>query len=397
MISGDAGRLLLGNGAAQVIAFAGMAGISRLYNAGAIGHWSTCVAFVTFVWSFSQLRTDMSLMQESDVVEKRRLLRLGLLAHLVFSAIAWAISYGFGLFSETNNLLVFSVLLSHGVQQMAVAWQLSERAYRQVNRLRIAGMLIAYPGSLILYFVSGEQGLLWALLAGNLLPPLLWVKIESVQEPHIPPGNWRQLIRKHLPSMSYLSMGNFLLSLSEQGMILLISAYFAPVYTAAFFLAARVCNLPLSFIQSAMSQYNLRHFQDLHDTGKFTTGVVWAYWKRWLPAGLAFFSPVVLFGPELFRLIFGAEWAEAGQFARLLAVVALFRFLSSPTSMGFFVLGKQRLFFGFTLLFTLVFGVTVLLAAQGMGLYTLITANVGMTLLCIIAYNSVMLHQIELR
>ncbi len=397
MIAGDAGRLLLGNGAAQAIAFAGMAGISRMYNAGAIGQWSTCVAFVTFVWSFSQLRTDMSLMQERNVAEKRRLLRLGLFAHLMFSAIAWGIAYGFGLFLERNNLLVFSVLASHGVQQMAVAWQLSERAYRQVNRLRIAGMLIAYPGSLILYFLSGEQGLLWALLAGNLLPALLWVTTESVQDASLPSGNWRQLIRKHLPSMSYLSMGNFLLSLSEQGMILLISAYYAPVYTAAFFMAARVCNLPLSFIQSAMSQYNLRHFQDLHDTAKFSTGVVWVYWKKWLPAGLAFFLPVLLFGPELFRLIFGAEWTEAGQFARLLAVVALFRFLSSPTSMGFFVLGKQRLFFGFTLLFTLVFGITVLLAAQGMALYTLITVNVSMQVLCIIAYNGVMLRQIGLR
>ena len=53
MIAGDAGRLLLGNGAAQAIAFAGMAGISRMYNAGAIGQWSTCVAFVTFMVVFA--------------------------------------------------------------------------------------------------------------------------------------------------------------------------------------------------------------------------------------------------------------------------------------------------------------------------------------------------------
>ena len=394
--SGDSGRLLLGNGLAQVIAFAGLGGISRLYDAGPLGTWSTCVAFITFVWSFSQLRTDMTLMQETDRDEKRRLLLLGGLTHVLFSGISWTMAIKFGLFKTANNFLIFSVLLSHWVQQMAVSWQLSERAYREVNWLRLANVIIAYPGSLVLYYWNGEVGLLWALLAGNLVPALLAGGVRSYQVgSNMSWHSFRALVRKHLPTLSWLSLGNLLLSLSEQGMILLISLHFEPVYTAAFFLAARVCNLPLSFVQSAMSQYNLRYFQDLHDAGQFSSRAVWVYWKKWLPIGVAYFVPVVLFGPWLFMLFFGNMWAEAGEFARILGLLALIRFLSSPTSMGFFVLGKQRVFFGFTLLFTVIFGATVFLAWIGWPLLHLVALNAGLQIVSILAYNYVMLRTID--
>jgi len=178
-------------------------------------------------------------------------------------------------------------------------------------------------------------------------------------------------------------------------MVLLISIYYDAGQTAAFFLAARVCNQPLSFVQTAMSQYNLRHFQDLLNEGHFSSQVVWQYWKKWLPAGLTYFLPILLLGPFLFRFVFGEAWAISGDMARILAVLAFVRFLNSPTSMGFFIMGKQRIFFLFTLAFVANFGLSILLAWLQYPLLQVIGINSICQVLLIVWYNRVMLQHID--
>jgi len=390
-------RLLLGNGLAQAMLFGGMAGISRLYDAEPIGTWSACIAFINLVWSFSQLKTDVALIQAQGAAEKRQLLDFGLLSHLLFSGIALGLARWFGLFSGGHNMLLFMVLASHGVQQMFTAWCLSARAYTQVNWMRVVNVLLAYPGSLLLFFMDGERGLLWALLAGNLIPALVLLLAGKIPLPggSKPGQHARVLLKKHLQTMSYLSLGNFMMSLTEQGMVLLISIYYDAGQTAAFFLAARVCNQPLSFVQTAMSQYNLRHFQDLLNEGHFSSQVVWQYWKKWLPAGLTYFLPILLLGPFLFRFVFGEAWAISGDMARILAVLAFVRFLNSPTSMGFFIMGKQRIFFLFTLAFVANFGLSILLAWLQYPLLQVIGINSICQVLLIVWYNRVMLQHID--
>jgi O-antigen/teichoic acid export membrane protein len=390
-------NLLIGNGLAQALLFAGIAGISRVYAVETVGAWSASIAFINLIWSFSQLKTDVALLQTQDDLEKKQLLDLGFVSHLLFSAVALLLAHGFGLFVGTDNLLLFSVIASHGIQQLYSAWCLSAHAYTQVNWMRITNIAIAYPGSLLLFLWCGPSGLLWALLIGNILPALMlfisgkvpWLGGSGLR------FQWRELVEKHLQTMSFLSLGNFLLSLSEQGMILMISIYYDAGQTAAFFLASRVCNQPLSFVQSAMSQYNMRHFQDLYLEGNFKSTVLWRYWKKWAPAGLLYFLPILVFGPWLFSLIFGANWALAGQFARILGLLAFVRFLNSPTSMGLFIIGKQRIFFQFTIIVTLIFGCTVMFAQFKYPLFEVVMLSSFLQILCILGYNRTMLIEIE--
>lgn len=390
-------NLLIGNGLAQALLFAGIAGISRVYTVEIVGTWSASIAFINLIWSFSQLKTDVALLQTQDGLEKKQLLDLGFVSHLLFSTFALIIGRGFGLFAGADNLLLFSVIASHSIQQMYSAWCLSRHAYTQVNWMRIAYVVIAYPGSLLLFLLCGQSGLLWALLIGNILPTLALLILGKVPWPG---GSglrfrWRALVGKHLQTMSFLSLGNFLLSLSEQGMVLLISIYYDAGQTAAFFLASRVCNQPLSFVQSAMSQYNLRHFQDLYLEGNFKSAVLWRYWRKWAPAGFLYFLPILVLGPSLFSLIFGENWAVAGQFARILGLLAFVRFLNSPTSMGLFIIGKQRIFFLFTIIVTLIFGCTVMFAQFRYPLFEVVLVSSFLQILCILGYNRVMLLEIQ--
>ncbi len=51
---------------------------------------------------------------------------------------------------------------------------------------------------------------------------------------------------------------------------------------------------------------------------------------------------LLLFSPDLFAWIFGANWRAAGELAKILAPLYFLNFIASPLSYVFFVAGKQK-------------------------------------------------------
>jgi O-antigen/teichoic acid export membrane protein len=75
-----------------------------------------------------------------------------------------------------------------------------------------------------------------------------------------------------------------------------------------------------------------------------------ATFRRLVTFGL----PPMLFlsvaGRDLFALVFGAEWADAGIYIQILAIWAFCWFVTSPLSTLTLVLGKQRFFLGWNII-----------------------------------------------
>jgi O-antigen/teichoic acid export membrane protein len=57
------------------------------------------------------------------------------------------------------------------------------------------------------------------------------------------------------------------------------------------------------------------------------------------------FGLVILFGPEMFALVFGEHWREAGVYSQIMAPWLMVNFLTSPVSQVPLILNKQRGFF----------------------------------------------------
>lgn len=178
-------------------------------------------------------------------------------------------------------------------------------------------------------------------------------------------------------------------------MVLLIAYFFDPVSGAAYFMAARICNLPLSLIQSGLSQYNLRWFQDLYNQGQLKPRVPIRFWLKWLPYSAVYFLPILFAGPTLFAWFLGENWRFSGQIALLLGFSAWLRLLTNPTSMGFFVMGRPLVFFYFTLLLagsTLFCGV---LAWQQYSFLMVIGNFVAAQIIILLFYNILMLRMMQ--
>lgn len=80
--------------------------------------------------------------------------------------------------------------------------------------------------------------------------------------------------------------------------------------------------------------------------GTEISGLTVRIMKRLLAISIVPFTIIVCFGPELFRIFFGNEWAQSGVFARYLCLYLIFRFVYSPISDGIFnVFEQQKLVF----------------------------------------------------
>ena len=393
-------RLLAGNVLAQAIIFAATPLLSRFYTAETIGLWSVTMVIINVLWSFSQLRTDIALFQAGDETERTGLFQIGVIAHSIFTIVALLLVWGMGIIQVAHWWmwgLLFAVIAAFGYQQMAISWMASKHLFQQQNKLRLLGAIISYPGGLLLYWLGGENMLFVAIIVGSLWPALVLLKESKVYRPFSDNG-WKyyvKLLHKHQKTSTLLPLGNLLLSLADQGLVLLIARQYSAEEAAACFLAMRISGAPLSMIQTVVGQYNYRHFQDLFDQGRFTPAVIFRQWIRWSIPTLLFFLPIIALGPEVFMLLLGKNWKFAGELAVILGPLAAVKLLVAPTSMGFFIIGKQTLFFAFSVLLFLAVPISYGISCYGGTIQFIILVVVVYQLIVYLLYNVTMIYYIR--
>lgn len=121
----------------------------------------------------------------------------------------------------------------------------------------------------------------------------------------------------------------------------LLFAVLFSVSSAGFYLLAhRVLAIPLRFIGRSVADVFFPSAVDAYRQDRLRPLVAGIHEKL-----AHFIMPpvviIVLAGPDLFSLIFGAEWRLAGEFSRWMAVYIYFQFVTSPLSQLFSVLEKQ--------------------------------------------------------
>ena len=142
---------------------------------------------------------------------------------------------------------------------------------------------------------------------------------------------------------------------------MLLASLFSPIVTGFYVLATRVIMVPMRLIGEAVSNVFLQRA-----TGDMEKGAGLARDTTRLFGYMIYLSlpPVLVllfFGKNLFSLVFGYEWVEAGVYTQILSLSFLAGFLHRPLSTLFdaYERQKQRLIFDSCLTFARVGGIIV--------------------------------------
>jgi len=158
--------------------------------------------------------------------------------------------------------------------------------------------------------------------------------------------------------------------------VFILAAYFNPTIVGYYALGLMVLQFPLAFIQGAITQVFFQKAAEAKNISheKLKETVL----QTIKPLIFTVFLPVVLFiliGPEIFSVIFGEKWEEAGVYVRYLSLWIGISFLSAPISTLFSIFQKQR--------FTLIFNVLQLISRI---MALIVGALMGSALIAIILF-----------
>lgn len=132
--------------------------------------------------------------------------------------------------------------------------------------------------------------------------------------------------------------------------VFILTAFFNPTIVGYYALGLMVLEFPLSFIEGAIAQV---FFQEAAEAKNISQQKLKKLVLQTIkPLIFVVFFPVILFiliGPEIFSVIFGARWEEAGNYVRFLSLWIGIGFVSSSISTLFSIFQKQQ----FTLIFNI--------------------------------------------
>ena len=154
----------------------------------------------------------------------------------------------------------------------------------------------------------------------------------------------------------YSTWSGLLNNISWQLPVFLLASFFSPTIVGYFALGNRVLHMPMNFIGNAIRQVFYQRAADSKVNG--TLGeLVEIIFSRLITLGLFPILTVTVIGRDLFVLIFGEPWAEAGVYVQILGIWSFFWFISSPMATLFNVMEKQK--FGLVIN-SLIFGTRLL-------------------------------------
>lgn len=121
---------------------------------------------------------------------------------------------------------------------------------------------------------------------------------------------------------------------------ILFAALFTPAAAGVYLLANRVLGMPMLLVGQAIAQVFFSRSAEAKRKGQLAPLVAGIH------RDLAYFAmpPTLLLAfiaPDLFSIIFGKDWRQAGEFAQWMAPWLYFVFITSPLSQLFSVLEKQ--------------------------------------------------------
>jgi O-antigen/teichoic acid export membrane protein len=152
--------------------------------------------------------------------------------------------------------------------------------------------------------------------------------------------------RRFAKFASVTSMSGIVNAVGLFGPALLFSALFGPATAGQVALSQRVIALPLTLAGQSVAQVYIGEVARLaHEMPTALPALIRSTVRRLAVVALLPALALILAGPWMFALVFGAPWRVAGTYAQILALAFAFQMIAAPISQTLNVLGRPRLQF----------------------------------------------------
>lgn len=352
-------RLVSGTVFAQIVSILATPIITRLFGPAAYGAAVAFGSILSVINVFICLRYDQAIVLPEEDEDAANVLGLSLLAAVVVTALTGVVLW---LWSEPLMALLHMEELTPFMWMMAPALAVSASMYvltawngrkRQFGRIATGQMLNSFTtaGSRITSGLAGATGsgamiatnILGSFIAAVYLAVLTLRRHAALFRSAIRPAGMIAMMRRYRDQPLYGTWASLLNTVSWQLPVFMLTAFFSPAVAGQYALGQRIIRVPMSLVGTSIAQVFYARAATARVDGTLA-GLTYSVFKRLVLFGIAPTLFLALEGSNLFALVFGAQWGEAGQYVQILALWSFVWFISSPISQLQLVLEQQRFF-----------------------------------------------------
>jgi len=352
-------KLVSGTTIAQLITVLTAPIISRLFAPEAFGVLTVFTSLVGIFTVVICLRYEFAIVLPEDDEDAANLMGLCVLIALGISILAslYLIIFAHPLVDllKAPDLygflwLIPIGLLIQGLFQALNYWNTRTKHFGRLSIARVSASFTTSALPIFLALVGGATAgsLVFSYIAGTLVfTCVLAVQVLTENGPFFYRFIRRSGILINLKRYRKFplvdSWGSFINNLSWQLPSLMLLYFFSKTVVGYYSLSNRLILLPLTLLGSSIAQVFYQRSAELRSNPENLSKSVELVFRRLVAIGL--FPAVVLgvAGPQLFSIVFGANWLEAGRYAQILSPWMFVLFISSPLGILFATLERQEL------------------------------------------------------
>lgn len=345
--------VLSGTAVAQFIPIVGSLALARLYTPAAFGAYSVWLGFVLILAVIATLRLEMALVVVEDGEPRKEAAQLVLLTVLLIGllggtllSIAWMTGL---LLSEIRTPALFAAVVVAAMMTAASDswqnWAASNGQYRSLIRIRITqafvivvvqlfGATLATTTEMLVF--GHVVGLAFALVVAFVHLPLARLPMSGLFD-----RLWL-FWASHRRFPMFALPADAINTISAQLPLLVISTRFGAESAGLLALTMRVLGAPIALLGRSVLDVFRRHAAEaFRQTGSCRPEYL-STLKVLTVGSIGLIIGVVLFARSIFDLAFGAQWEMSATMAMWLVPLFALRFVASPLSYIFYIVGKQN-------------------------------------------------------
>jgi len=342
--------LVGGTASAQILLVLAAPILTRLYTPEDFGLLAVYAGMLALIGVIASLRYELAIPLPEDDVEAANVAILSLLLVVISTALTAVLALMLGtpiaellgvpLLSNYLWLLPVGVFLS-GAYTVFNYWSVRTKCFSIIARTKLS-QAIATLAVQLATFKFGGIGLLLGQVAGQSVgtttlarPALAMLAFKKIS------WNGVKKVARRYRRFPIFSTWEGLFNVSSHQLGTVGIAFFFGVGVAGIYaLAHRVLSLPMSLIGGAIGQVFFSSAANASRDGGL--GLLFSdLHSKLAHIGLPLAFLLIMVGPELFGKAFGADWRQAGEFARYMAPWLYLQFISSPLSIVFCVKEQQ--------------------------------------------------------
>jgi len=373
--------LASGHAIAQAIALAASPILTRLYDPAAFGTLGLVVSVASAIITVSALRYEMAIVTARDDTTASNLLALCCAIVLLSFGISAGIVASFGdwiaaQFQDQGTDLAAHLwwipvlILVAGMALGFSHWFVRKALYKRLATIRASQQIAVVLSQIAAGLLGlGASGLLGGRVAGSVIATTIlavfsWRRIPAVPKSEIKLDRIWRVAKENSQFPKYNAPQNLISSISRVALPFTLGLFFGVETVGLYWLADRVLRAPASLVERSVRTVFYQRSSELFNKGKtFYPLLLWAS-SGLMVIGLVPLTILLLFGPEIFSIVFGAEWRKAGIMTQWLSAWWLVSFVSGPAVESLTVLRLQKYSFFFQIVLSSARIIAVVLGAM---------------------------------